>query len=128
MADLEFAPLETFDEQAQRDLAKAGNVDFYMHEHALGMCSLFAVLDKGKRVGSILFCSESKAYNSAEKIFAVTAASTRSGRSLLLEGKDLISEYARRTGHSTVKFYTDRPKLAEAFLKMGARAKISWDV
>ena len=122
-----FEPLTTFELSAERDFAKVGNVSFYRQEFARGDCALFAVTDGGKRVGSILFCSETKP-TTGEKIYAVMAASTVTKRSILREGKDLISNYARLTGHHTVKFYTTRPKLAEAFLKEGARAKITWPV
>ena len=122
-----FEPLSIFDGIATGDFAKIGDVEFYRREHASGRCALFAVKDGAKRIGSILFCSETKPM-SGEKIFAVVAASAMTKRSILREGKDLITDYARRTGHHTVKFYTTRPKLAEAFLKEGARAKITWSV
>lgn len=122
-----FEPLNIFDASAMRDFARVGNVDFYRSEHASGHCALFAVMDGAKRVGSILFCSETKPMSS-EKIFAVVAASTFTKRSIMKEGKDLITDYARKTGHHTVKFYTTRPKLAEWFVKEGARAKITWSV
>ena len=120
-----FEPLLEFDAQAVEDFKTVGPVHFYMEEHRLGHCALFAVMDGGKRVGSILFCSESKR---DENILAVVAASSRTRRSLIREGKELISHYARATGHHTVKFYTDRERLAYEFVKMGARAKITWEV
>jgi len=122
-----FEPLSIFDASAARDFARVGDVNFYAQEHASGHCALFAVKDGKQRVGSVLFCSETKPM-SGEKVFAVVAASTFSKRSILKDGKELISEYARNTGHHTVKFYTTRPKLAEWFVKEGARAKITWSV
>lgn len=121
-----FQPLLEFDAQAVRDFETIGPVHFYKEEHQLGLCSLYAVIDGSKRVGSILFCSETKP--SGEKILAVMAASSSTRRSLIREGKELISHYAKATGHNTVKFYTDRERLAYEFVKMGARAKITWSV
>lgn len=124
---ISFKPLVEFDAQSLADFQTVGPVHFYVEEHRLGNCALFAVLDSERRVGSILFCSETKP-ETGEKIMAVMAASTLTRRSLINEGKDLISRYAKNTGHDTVKFYTDRPRLAYEFVKMGARAKITWSV
>jgi len=121
-----FQPLIEFDTQSVKDFETIGPVHFYVEEHKLGLCALFAVMDGEKRVGSVLFCSESKP--SGEKILAVVAASSQTRRSLIREGKELIGQYARSTGHNTVKFYTDRERLAYEFVKMGARAKITWSV
>ena len=126
-SSLKFEPLSAFDTQAVIDFTVLGNAEFYRNEHAQGLCALFAVLEKNKRVGTVLFCSETKPTTN-EKIFTVVAASTSTRRSLIRDGKDLITEYARKSGHDTVKFYTERPELAAAFLKMGARAKITWSV
>ena len=128
MADtLKFEPLTVFDTRALRDFDSIGDAEFYRREQAAGLCALFAVVEKNKRVGSILFCSETKP-DTGEKVFAVVAASSTTRRSLIRDGKDLITDYARKTGHQTVKFYTDRPQLAAEFLKLGARAKITWGV
>lgn len=124
---ISFQPLTEFDAQAIADFQTIGPVHFYIEEHRLGQCALFAVVDGDKRIGSILFCSETKP-QTGEKIMAVVAASTLSRRSVIREGKDLISQYAKATGHNTVKFYTDRARLAYEFVKMGARAKITWSV
>jgi len=124
---ISFQPLTEFDAQAIADFQTIGPVHFYLEEHRLGQCALFAVVDGDKRIGSILFCSETKP-ETGEKIMAVVAASTLSRRSVIREGKDLISLYARANGHQTVKFYTDRERLAYEFVKMGARAKITWSV
>lgn len=127
MASLSFEPLDTFDAQAEKDFSKVGNTDFYRHEHQAGLCALFAAMKGGKRVGTIMFCSETKEAT-GEKIFAVVAASSTTKTSLIAEGKDLIDALARRTGHSQVKFYTRRAQLARKFVEMGANAKISWSV
>ncbi len=126
-SSLAFEPLTNFDPQVEADFARVGDVEFYRAEHDTGRCALFAVLEKGKRVGSIMFCSETKE-SSGEKIFGVMAASTKTNRSLIRDGKELITEYARRTGHHTLKFYTSEPRLAAEFLKNGARAKVTWSV
>lgn len=122
-----FQPLVDFDAQALADFEAVGPTHFYKEEHNMGRCALFAVMDGEKRVGSILFCSETKPAT-GEKILAVMAASSKTRRSLIREGKDLINKYAKSTGHQTVKFYTDRERLAYEFVKMGARAKITWSV
>jgi hypothetical protein len=124
-----FQPLDTFDTRAKQGFTRIDggkNLKFYIAEHKAGRCALFAVLENGKRAGSLLLCSETK--QSGEKILAVMAASIEGKtEKIIKEGLAFINDYARKSKHYTVKFYTSNRKLADAFLKAGARAKITWN-
>lgn len=125
---IEFTALLEFDTRAKQGFAKiAGSktLSFYIAEHQAGRAGLYAVHDGRTRAGSLLLASETKA--TGEKILVVIAASLE-GRvdRIIKEGRAFINRYAVQTGHATVKFYTSSPKLASAFLKEGARAKITW--
>lgn len=126
---IEFKPLLAFDTRAKQGFASiAGNktLSFYIAEHLAGRAGLYGVFNKGRRVGSLLLGSETKA--SGETILVVVAASLEGNvDSIIRDGRAFINAYARDTGHATVKFYTSSPKLASAFLKSGARAKITWN-
>jgi len=126
---IDFVPLLDFDLRAKQGFARISggkNLSFYLAEHKAGRCALFAVFEGKNRAGSMLLCSETKP--SGEKVLAVMAASIEGNVSRIFKGGlDFINEYARKSGHHTVKFYTSSDKLAGPFLKNGARAKITWN-
>jgi len=126
---IDFVPLIDFDLRAKQGFARISggkSLSFYVAEHKAGRCALFAVLDGDVRAGSMLLCSETKP--SGERILAVMAASIEGNVNRILKGGlGFVNDYARKTRHHTVKFYTSSDRLAGAFLKNGARAKITWN-
>lgn len=123
-----FEPLLEFDNRAKQGfsrIAQGKNLTFYIAEHKAGRAALFKVTEKGRRLGSLLLSSETKP--TGEKILAVMAASLDGKvQKIIREGKSFIDDYARKSGHPTVKFYTSSPRIASEFLKAGARAKLTW--
>jgi hypothetical protein len=125
---IRFEALLEFDARAKQGFAKidGGNtLSFYIAEHQAGRAALYAVTENAKRLGSLMFASETK--GSGEKILVVMAASLE-GKvdKIIQEGMPFINDLAIKSGHHTVKFYTSSPKLAAEFLKKGARAKVTW--
>lgn len=127
---IRFQPLLAFDNRAKQGFArieKGSTLSFYIAEHAAGRAALFAVMDGDKRVGSLLLSSETKP-TSGEKILAVMAASLEGKVDQIIKGgRAFLNDYAKRTAHHTIKYYTSSPRLAAAFLQSGARAKITWN-
>lgn len=126
MAGVEFKPLSAFDKKAVDDLSRVGPIEVYTEDQETGFAALFAVLLNGERVGSMLLNLDTREDDTLELI--VEAAVSNADVPILMEGRSLVTRYARENGIKTICCYTERPGIARLFMNAGARACLRWGV
>ena len=124
---LDFQPIDTFDDQARADLAKVGPLSMYEGAQSAGFAALFAILQNGDRVGSVLAKSETTPDGKTELLLEAAYAETVS--TILYDGLSYFEHLARANGFDAINFQTERPGLAlYAMKKKGASALLRWEL
>lgn len=123
---LRIEPLTAFDDRARADLAPTGALMAYQAAQETRHAALFAVLENGTRVGSVLLQRE-EAPGEVEVL--VWAAAAQSGIDVLRRAIPHLERMARNVGACRLKFYTERAGLARVMLGLtDARALLVWDI
>ena len=104
-------------DDAESDIAKVGDTEFYRHEVEVGFFGLWNVLIRGERFGTVVWRTDFEAGGKA--LVILVAAGDHPVVDLASTVMPMIEDIARALDCDLVRFHTKRPGLVVKMMDMG---------